>query len=73
MIVERLHITSTKYTDAERKQTHVSYENEKEFLSKIDLSDGGLLIQFKLAVMVVKQKEEKKLLAFLRMEGSLTD
>ncbi|WP_312117999.1 helix-turn-helix domain-containing protein [Brevibacillus reuszeri] len=57
------------------KETPASYENEKEFLSKIDLSDDELLAQFKLTVdgRDLTQKEVKKLLAFLRMERSLED
>ncbi|MGG4452359.1 helix-turn-helix domain-containing protein [Brevibacillus porteri] len=55
------------------KETPVSYEYEKEFLSKIDLSDEELLAQFKLTVdgRDLTPKELKKLLAFLRMERSL--
>jgi transcriptional regulator with XRE-family HTH domain len=55
------------------KETPVSYENEKEFLSKIDLSDEELVAQFKLSVdgRELSQKELKKLVAFLRMERSL--
>ncbi|MBY0088418.1 helix-turn-helix domain-containing protein [Brevibacillus brevis] len=57
------------------KETPASYENEKEFLSNIDLSDDELLAQFKLSVdgRDLTQKEVKKLLAFLRMERSLED
>ncbi|MED1792853.1 helix-turn-helix transcriptional regulator [Brevibacillus nitrificans] len=57
------------------KETPVSYENEKEFLSKIDLSDEELLAQFKLSVdgRELTEKELKKLLAFLRMERSLEE
>ncbi|MGG4499138.1 helix-turn-helix domain-containing protein [Brevibacillus reuszeri] len=57
------------------KETPASNENEKEFLSKIDLSDEELLAQFKLTVdgRDLTQKEVKKLLAFLRMERNLED
>ncbi|GIO09702.1 hypothetical protein J31TS6_57300 [Brevibacillus reuszeri] len=49
------------------------FANEKEFLSKIDLSDEELLAQFKLTVdgRDLTVKEIKKLLAFLRMERNL--
>lgn len=57
------------------KETPVSYENEKEFLSKIELSDEELKQQFKLTVdgRELTEKELKKLLAFLRMERSLEE
>lgn len=57
----------------ETKTNSDPFANEKEFLSKIDLSDEELLGQFKLAVdgRDLSPKEIKKLLAFLRMERSL--
>ncbi|CAM5794783.1 helix-turn-helix transcriptional regulator [Brevibacillus borstelensis] len=55
------------------KETPASYENEKEFLSKIDLSDEELMQRFKVMVdgRELTEKEWKKLLAFLRMEREL--
>lgn len=59
--------------EAEIKETPGSYEYEKEFLRKIDLSDDELLKQFKVTVdgRELTDKEWKKLLAFVRMERDL--
>ncbi|UED70727.1 helix-turn-helix domain-containing protein [Brevibacillus sp. HD3.3A] len=55
------------------KETPASYAHEKEFLSKIELSDEELVKQFKLSVdgRELSEKELRKLVAFLRMERSL--
>lgn len=55
------------------KETPSDYANEKEFLSKIDLSDEELTKQFTFEVdgRELTEKELKKLLAFLRVEREL--
>jgi transcriptional regulator with XRE-family HTH domain len=55
------------------KETPTSYENEKGFLSEIELSDSELKSRYKITVdgRELSDKEWKKLLAFVRMEREL--
>jgi transcriptional regulator with XRE-family HTH domain len=55
------------------KETPTQYNTEKEFISRIDLSDEELMKQYKVMVdgRELTEKEWKKLLAFVRMEREL--
>jgi hypothetical protein len=65
-------VAAVSYSEFKKKNPN-SLINEKEFVSKIELSDDELVKQFKLSVdgQELSEKEFRRIIAQVRMERKL--